>query len=131
MVEDRVSIAVVGAHMSGLPLNKELVELGGRLEHAGKTAPIYRFYCLNGGPPHRPGMVRVDEGGAAIELEVWALPAQAYGSFVAAIPAPLGIGTVELEDGSTVQGFVCEALATRVARDITSFGSWRAYLAQV
>jgi len=127
-VEDRVSIAVVGAHMSGLPLNRELVELGGRLEHAGKTAPAYRFYALDGGPPQRPGMVRVATGGAAIELEVWSLPTDRLGAFARRIPAPLGLGTVTLANGESVLGFLCEAYATEGAHDITALGSWRAYL---
>ena len=128
VAEDRVSIAVVGAHMSGLPLNGQLTELGGRLESAGKTAPVYRFYVLPGGPPQRPGMARVAEGGDAIELEVWSLPADKVGAFVAKIPAPLGLGTVSLADGSAVLGFLCEAYATKGARDITSLGGWRAYV---
>ena len=76
-------------------------------------------------------MLKVAEGGAALEMEIWALPATQCGSFVAGIPAPLGIGTVALEDGGSVQGFVCEALATQQARDITAFGGWRRFLAQV
>ena len=116
--------------MTSQKYEKQLTQRGAKLQRATRSAPCYKLYALPGGPPHRPGMVRVDEGGAAIELEVWELPAHAYGSFVAGIPAPLGIGVVELEDGSRVQGFVCEALATRAARDITSFGGWRAYLAQ-
>jgi allophanate hydrolase len=127
-VEDRVSIAVVGAHMSGLPLNCQLTELGGRLEGAAKTAPVYRFYALPGELPHRPGLVRVAEGGAAIELEAWSLPADKVGAFVRHIPAPLGLGTIALADGTSVLGFLCESHATREARDITSFGGWRAYL---
>jgi allophanate hydrolase len=128
VVERRDSIAVVGAHMSGLPLNRELTELGGRLERAAKTAPHYRLYALPGGPPHRPGLLRVADGGGEIELEVWSLPIGALGHFVSAIPAPLGIGTIALADGTTVQGFVCESYATTGARNITSFGGWRAYL---
>ena len=128
VVEDRVSIAVVGAHMSGLPLNGQLTELGGRLERAGKTAPVYRFYALPGGPPHRPGMVRTPEGGGAIELEVWSLPTEKVGAFVVKIPAPLGLGTVTLADGSGVPGFLCESHAIEGARDITSLGGWRAYV---
>jgi allophanate hydrolase len=127
-VEDRASIAVVGAHMSGLPLNRELVALGGRLEHAGKTAPVYRLYALDGGPPQRPGMVRVAAGGAAIELEVWSLAADKLGAFVRQIPAPLGLGTVALANGTSVLGFLCEAYASEGARDITALGSWRTYL---
>ena len=127
VLEQRVSIAVVGAHMSGLPLNRQLTGLDGRLESATRTAPYYRLYALPGGPPQRPGLVRV-AGGSAIELEVWSLPKGSFGQFVTGIPAPLGIGTIELEDGSTVQGFVCESYATAAARDITSFGGWRAFL---
>lgn len=126
--ENRVSIAVVGAHMSGLPLNGQLVDLRGRLEFAGKTAAVYRLYALPGGPPHRPGMVRAAEGGAAIELEVWSIPAWSFADFVEKIPAPLGIGTITLADGTTVQGFLCEGYATKGAKDITALGGWRAYV---
>jgi len=128
VVEDRVPVAVVGAHMSGLPLNGQLLELGGRLEKATRTAPVYRFYALPGGPPHRPGLVRVAEGGGAIELEVWSLPASRIGALLRQIPAPLGLGTVSLADGMSVPGFLCEAHATSAAKDITSLGGWRAYL---
>ena len=124
----QVKVAVCGAHMSGLPLNVQLTSRGGHLVAAVRSAPAYKFYALPGGPPHRPGMVRAD-GGAAIEMEVWELPAREFGSFVAGIPGPLGIGTVELSDGSKVQGFVCEAHAAEGATDITRYGSWRAYLA--
>jgi allophanate hydrolase len=127
-IEDRASIAVVGAHMSGLPLNRELVELGGRLEHAGKTAPVYRLYALDGAPPQRPGMVRMANGGAAIELEVWSLPSDRLGAFVRQIPPPLGLGTVALANGTSVLGFLCEAYASEGARDITTLGGWRTYL---
>jgi allophanate hydrolase len=132
VVEDRVSIAVVGAHMSGLPLNGQLAELGGLLESTAKTAPLYRLYALPGGPPHRPGLVRVADspegGGGAIELEVWSLPAAQVGAFLRKIPAPLGLGTVSLADGSGVTGFLCESHATSGAQDITALGGWRAYL---
>ena len=124
----QVRVAVCGAHLSGLPLNWQLTQRGGRLIQSTQSAPRYKLYALPGGPPFRPGMVRVAEGGAAIELEVWELPATEFGSFVAGIPAPLGIGTVELSDGSQVQGFVCEALATQTAKDISHLGGWRAYL---
>ena len=129
--DDRVSIAVVGAHMSGLPLNGQLTELGGRQEMASRTAPLYRFYALPGDPPARPGMLRVAAGGAAIELEVWSLPASAVGAFTRRIPGPLGLGSVALEDGSTVLGVLCESYATEGARDITALGGWRAYLKSV
>jgi allophanate hydrolase len=124
----QVRVAVCGTHMSGLPLNPQLTSRGGRLVAAVKSAPAYKFYALPGGPPQRPGMVRAP-GGASIEMEIWELPATEFGSFVAGIPGPLGIGTVELADGGKVQGFVCEAHAAAGATDITSYGSWRAWLA--
>ena len=127
LAASEIAIAVVGAHLSGEPLNHQLTERGGRLLRATRTAPCYRLYALPGGPPARPGMVR-DSDGQSIELEVWALDAAAFGSFTAAIPPPLAIGTVALEDGSSVKGFLCETHATREARDISSFGGWRAWL---
>ena len=126
-----VRVAVCGAHLSGLPLNGQLTQRAARLVRSTRSAACYRLVALPGGPPFRPGMLRTEHGGGAIELEVWELPASQFGSFVAGIPAPLGIGTVELEDGSTVQGFVCEEVAARQARDITALGGWRAYLASV
>jgi allophanate hydrolase len=127
----QVQVAVCGAHLSGLPLNWQLTQRGATLVRTVRSAPRYKFYALPGGPPFRPGMVRVAEGGGAIELEVWELPAREFGSFVAGIPAPLGIGTVLLEDGSSVQGFVCESHAVAQAEDITALGGWRAHLARV
>lgn len=124
----QVEVAVCGAHLSGLPLNSQLTQRGARLVRSVRSAPHYRFFLLPGGPLMRPGMLRVAQGGAAIEMEIWELPAREFGSFVAGIPAPLGIGSVALEDGSNVQGFVCEAYATTEAHDITHHGGWRAYL---
>ncbi len=115
--------------MSGLPLNGQLTERGGRLLRACRTAPRYRLYALPGGPPARPGMLRA-EPGRAIEVEVWEVPVASFGSFVEGIPPPLGIGTVELEDGELVKGFVCEAYGTKDARDISDLGGWRPYLAE-
>jgi allophanate hydrolase len=122
-------IVVCGAHMSGLPLNHQLAERAGRLLRQTRTAPCYRLYALPGGPPFRPGLIRQAEGGAAIEVEVWELPARHVGSFLAGIPAPLGLGTVALEDGTTETGFICEGYAAQGARDITELGSWRIFLA--
>lgn len=125
-----VRVAVVGAHLSGMPLNGQLVERGARLVAQTQTAPLYRLYALPGTVPPKPGLVRVPPGeGAAIVVEVWELPLAHYGSFVALIGAPLGIGTLQLADGGTVQGFVCESHALAGADDITPFGGWRAYLA--
>ena len=124
-------IAVVGAHLSGMPLNGELRSAGGRLVARTKTAPHYRLYALAGTKPPKPGMLRVNNGaGTAIEVEVWMLPDAAFGRFVAAIPPPLSIGTVELADGSAVKGFLVEAEAVADARDISSFGGWRAFVAE-
>ena len=126
----QVKVAVCGAHLSGLPLNHQLTSRGGRLLRTTTSSPEYKLYALPGGPPFRPGMVQVGSGGAAIEVEVWELPAREFGSFVAGIPAPLGIGTLTLVDGERVQGFICENYAVAEASDITHFGGWRAYLAQ-
>jgi len=123
-----VVVAVCGAHLSGLPLNHQLTARGGFLLDATHTAPCYRFYALPGGPPYRPGLVRVHENGERIAVELWALPESQYGPFLAGIPAPLGIGTVELADGRRVQGFICEAYAVNGAEDITAVGDWRRYL---
>jgi allophanate hydrolase len=122
-------VAVCGAHMSGLPLNKQLTERGGLLVRSCRTVAHYRLFALPGGPPQRPGLLRAETGGS-IEVEVWEMPVAAFGSFVAGIPAPLAIGSVELEDGEQVKGFLCEAHATAGARDITEFGGWRHYLAR-
>ena len=126
---DGIPLAVCGAHLRGLPLNHQLLERGAALLECTVTAPHYRLYALPGGPPDRPGLVRVDAQGAAIEVEVWSVPAAAFGSFVAAVPAPLAIGKLTLADGRQVSGFVCEAHAVSGAKDITGHGSWRRYLA--
>ena len=124
-------LAVCGAHLSGLPLNPQLMRLGARLVRATRTAPHYQLYALPGTTPPKPGLIRVKAGGASIEVEVWELPMDAYGRFVAGIPAPLGIGTLELENGETVQGFLCEAHAVEGARNITPFGGWKSFLASL
>ena len=124
-----IPLAVVGAHVSGMPLNSELAARGATFVTLADTAPEYRLYALPGGPPQRPGLVRVRERGAAIAVEVWALSPAAFGDFVGSIPPPLSIGTLRLADGSSVQGFLCEAVATEGARDVSAFGGWRAYVA--
>lgn len=126
-----IDLAVCGAHMQGLPLNHQLTSLGAQFRLSTTSAPIYRLYALPGGPPARPGMVRASsaaDGGVAIALEVWRIPVSNYGHFVAGIPAPLGIGRVQLADGSIVQGFVCESAGTVGATDISALGGWRAFL---
>jgi len=127
-----VKVAVVGAHLSGMPLNGQLTERGATLVAAGETAPHYQLFALSGTVPPKPGLLRVaPRTGARIAVEVWEMPVEHYGSFVALIPAPLGIGTLELADGSSVQGFLCEALATEGAQDISHLGGWRAYVASL
>jgi allophanate hydrolase len=122
-------LCVVGAHLTGLPLNHQLTDLGGRLLAETRTAPAYRLYALPGTTPPKPGLVRVGEGGAAIAVEVWELPRERFGAFFANVAAPLGIGTIELEGGDRAPGFLCEAHATIGATDITTYGGWRSYLA--
>lgn len=127
----RFEIAVVGAHMEGMPLNGELVAFGGSFVRRTHTTPDYRLYALSGGPPQRPGLLRVGDGqGGAIEVEVWALDAAGFGRFIAGIPAPLGIGTLRLADGSTPKGFLVEPQGVVGAKDITSLGGWRSYVAE-
>ncbi|MFO1313284.1 MAG: allophanate hydrolase [Burkholderiales bacterium] len=124
---DVVQLAVVGAHLSGMPLNHELVAHGARLVRSVRTSARYRLHALRTTPP-KPGLVRGDTG-HAIEAEVWEMSATAFGRFVAAIPPPLGIGTLELEDGTLVKGFLCEPFAIRDAEDISQYGGWRRYVA--
>lgn len=124
-----IDVLVCGAHLSGLPLNWQLTDRKAFLKQVTETAKAYRMYALAGGPPYRPGLIRDTENGAAIAVEVWSVPAEHFGSFVAGIPAPLGIGKVELADGSWVSGFICEPYGLDGAIDITQLGSWRAYLA--
>ncbi|MEO7727264.1 MAG: allophanate hydrolase [Burkholderiales bacterium] len=125
-----VTIAVVGAHLSGMPLNYQLTARGARLIGVARTAPRYRLYLLSGATPPKPGLVESAEAsGHAIELELWSMPVALYGAFVAEIPAPLGIGVIALEHGRKVQGFICAGSAIAAARDISAFGGWRNFVA--
>ena len=138
-----IELVVVGAHMTGLPLNAELVAAGGVLRRPVRTAPHYRLYALPGGPPRRPGLLRVSHGGAmgevgtergpgaSIEAELWALPPDGWARVVSGIPAPLCVGTVLLDDGAAPKGFLAEADGLVAALEITEFGGWRAYLASL
>ncbi len=126
----RIEIVVVGAHMDGMPLNRELTALGAGFARRTRTTRDYRLYALAGGPPARPGLLRVADGkGEAIEVEVWALDADGFGRFVAGVPAPLCIGTLRLSDGTCPKGFLVEPQGLIGADDITSFGGWRNYVA--
>ena len=124
-----LKVAVVGAHLSGMPLNGQLLARGARLVEATTTAPRYRLFALPGTTPPKPGLQRTPQDGAAIALEVWDMPEQHIGSFLALIPPPLGLGKVELADGSWVTGFICEGHALQGAQDVTRYGGWRAYVA--
>jgi len=122
-----IRLAAVGAHLQGMPLHQQLTARGARLHAATRTAPRYRLYALEGTDPPKPALVRADDG-AAIAVEVYDLPPETVGSLLAEIPPPLGLGTIELADGTWVKGFICEPRALRGARDITAFGGWRSYM---
>lgn len=126
---DRVELAVAGAHLSGMPLNGELLERGARLVRSARTAPTYRMFLLDGAPP-RPGLVRSTTLGRPIDIEIWSLNVAAFGAFVASVQPPLAIGTMALDDGRSVKGFICEAAAADDAEDISAFGGWRQFMAQ-
>ncbi|MCX4861689.1 allophanate hydrolase [Streptomyces canus] len=127
LLRPEARLAVVGAHLTGQPLNPQLLALGARLDRTTTTAPVYRLHALRTTPP-KPGLVHVGEGGAAIEAEVWRLPAEGLGRLLTALPRPMTLGSVQLADGTEVPGFLCEPSALADAEDITSFGGWRSYL---
>ncbi len=126
---ETVQVAVVGAHLNGQPLNGQLVERNARLVRTARTSAGYSFYALANTAPAKPGLVYDGKGAGGIEVEIWEMDFAAFGSLVALIPPPLGIGTIRLEDGTAAQGFLCEAHAIAGARDITAYGGWRAWLA--
>ncbi len=125
-----ITVAVVGAHLTDMPLNTQLTERNASLLEQTTSSPNYRLFALPDTSPPKPGLKRVSghDEGKAIILEVWEMPASAFGSFVDLIPSPLGIGNVELADGRWVNGFICEGYALENARDVTEFGGWRAYI---
>lgn len=128
LLQPRLRIAVVGAHLSGQPLNPQLLALGAEWERTTTTASAYRLHALSTTPP-KPGLVHVGEGGGAgIEAEVWRLPAAGLGRLLADLPRPMALGRVELADGTYVPGFLCEPAALEGAEDITEYGGWRGYL---
>jgi allophanate hydrolase len=126
-----VKLAVVGAHLAGMPLHWQLTSRDAKLVSRTKTAPVYKLYAMTNTTPFKPALIHVGEGGASIELEVYELGVEAFGSFVVEVPAPLAIGTVALEDGGSVKGFVAEPRAAVGAEDITALGGWRAYIAKL
>lgn len=123
-----VLLAVAGAHLQGQPLNGELTARGATLVESTLTAPLYRLFALATVPP-KPGVIRAAAGGAALEVEVWRLTADAFGDFVAKLPPPMAIGQMELAGGNRICGFLVEPVAVESAQDITSYGGWRSYLA--
>ena len=124
--DDCIALAVAGAHLSGQPLHHQLVSRNARLLQRTLTDPGYRLFSLPNTSPAKPGLVRAPGfAGPGIEVEVYALSPAGFGTFVAAVPAPMGIGTVELSDGTSVKGFLCEPFALAGAEDITAFGGWR------
>ena len=127
---ERLSVVVVGAHLSGLPLNKELVALGASFLRTVETVPDYSLYALPNTTPPKPGLLRIGAGeGASIAAEIWGLDQAGFGQFVANIPSPLGIGTLRFTDGTEAKGFLVEAEAVKGARDVSVFGGWRAFVA--
>jgi allophanate hydrolase len=129
--DDMIELVVVGAHLSGMPLNGQLCALGAQLSRVAKTVPSYQLYALAGQSVPKPGLVRVADGrGAAVDVEVWRLSADAFGRFVAAIPPPLGIGTIELDDGTSAKGFLVETAGLSQAIDISAYGGWRSFIAK-
>ncbi|MFI7585900.1 hypothetical protein ACIB24_02350 [Spongisporangium articulatum] len=130
--EHTALLAVCGAHLQGQPLHPVLESLGAVLVSLTRTAPVYRMVLLAaaGGDHDRPGLIRCPDGGASVEVELYRLPVAGLGALMVTVASPLAIGSVVLDDGSLVHGFVCEGFAEVGARDITSFGSWRNYLSR-
>jgi allophanate hydrolase len=126
-------LAVVGAHLRGLPLNHQLTSRGAAFVEVTETADEYRLFAIANSLPAKPGLIRVEAGerGASIQVELWDVPTDRFGSFTAQVPPPLGIGNVKLIDGRVVKGFICEQYGLTGAQEITSFGGWRPYLASL
>jgi allophanate hydrolase len=125
----RREIAVVGAHLSGMPLNGELTSRDGKFIRLGRTTQNYRLFALAGTIPAKPGLIRREGAtGPGIEIEIWSLPTEGFGDFVSTVSSPLCIGKISLEDGSIISGFLCEPAALENAKDITAFGGWRNFL---
>lgn len=123
-----MDIAVVGAHITSFPLNPDLLTLGASLSKRTTTSPNYKLYELQNTKPAKPGLARDPQGGR-IEVEIWTMPLSNVGAFLSTISSPLGLGSVEMEDGTWVKGFICEPYGLVGARDVTAWGGWRAYKA--
>lgn len=129
--KDTMKLMVCGAHLQGLPLNHQMTDLGATLLEATTTSANYQLYALASGPPFRPGLVRDSENGCEIAVEVWQIPTANLGTFIQGIPAPLGLGKVELASGEEVIGFICQPEGIKTATNISAFGGWRKYMASV
>ncbi|MFC4505774.1 MULTISPECIES: allophanate hydrolase [Streptomyces] len=129
LLRPQTRLAVVGAHLSDQPLNPQLLSLGAVLDRTTTTAAVYRLHALRTTPP-KPGLEHVGEGGTEIEAEIWRLPAEGLGRLLSSLPRPMTLGRVELADGSSVPGFLCEPNALTNAEDITRYGGWRSYLSK-
>ena len=123
-----MDIAVLGAHLTSFPLNPDLLALGASLSKRTTTSPNYKLYELQNTKPAKPGLAR-DPQGSRIEVEIWKMPLSNVGAFLSTIASPLGLGSVEMEDGRWVKGFICEPYGLVGARDVTAWGGWRAYKA--
>lgn len=128
LLHEYVDLVVCGSHMKGLPLNRQLTEIGGKFVKQLKTKPLYNLYDISTASLKRPGMIRNSTNGAAIDVEIWRIPRVKAGEFLDRVKAPLVLGTVELEDGTSQKGFLCESYVAEKATDITSYGGWRAYI---
>ncbi|MDM5271950.1 hypothetical protein PGH07_07145 [Sulfurovum sp. zt1-1] len=130
MKENEILVGVCGAHMEGLPLNWQLTDLDAKLVQKTRTKKGYRLFVLENKDPIRPGMIYDSTSDTQIELEVWSMPVGSFGKFMKQIASPLGIGTVYLEDGSGVYGFLCEADFVKDAKEISDLKSWRHFICQ-
>jgi len=130
LLHNYVDLVVCGAHMKGLPLNKQLTEIGGKMVKEVKTTPNYSLFDISSPEIKRPGMIRNIKGGSAIDVEVWRIPKEKAGDFLRNVKPPLTLGTITLQDGSSVKGFLCESFASEKAVDISTFGGWRNYISQ-
>ncbi|KAK9456005.1 amidase signature domain-containing protein [Dipodascopsis uninucleata] len=126
-----INVAVVGAHLKGLPLHYQLEDVKAEFVSSTTTSPNYKLYALKNTAPAKPGLRRVPEGGSEVALEIYSVPIARFGEFVALIPSPLGIGSIELKDGTWIKGFICEEVGYLDAADVSSFGGWKAYLASI
>ncbi|KAI5197140.1 hypothetical protein E4T39_07448 [Aureobasidium subglaciale] len=124
---ETMELAVVGAHLSGFPLNKDITSLNATFQQSTTTSPNYRLFELQGAIPAKPGLMRVSCNGACVDIEIWAIPVSAIGTFLSTVPSPLGLGTIEIDGERWIKGFICEPYGLEGAKDITEYGGWKKY----